>query len=129
MEPVRVITDLAGWETQLGEALKHDFYGLTVDALKARVAEGRYLALHLPGPACAVLELKEFQGEKAMNIIALTGYRMPMALSEWVKVAKRLALEQGCRRIVVGGRPGWVRALKAHGYKLRSTLLEMEFTT
>lgn len=90
---------------------------LSFEELNGWVEQGKVAAL--PGKKSVIVyEIVDYEstGERAIQVIAAGGDLEELrndirpALEEW-------ALQQGCSHVLIEGRAGWVRALKAHGYR------------
>ena len=125
MEPTRItaVYDIDPWETELTAALANDLYGMTFQELSEGVTAKQYVALEVEGQACCVLELVRGGG---LHVIALGGTGMAHWLSQLWDVIRNIAREQGCTRVTLNGRLGWVRELKRLGFSQKSTIMAAE---
>jgi len=124
MEQIRLTRDLR--RPELAEAAEADLLGLDVGELEAGVASGEYLAVDIEGQATAVLEIRPIRlGRRALSVVALGGAGMDQWLSRFVAFLDWLARDQGCTQVLAVGRPGWRKALRAHGFQEGMTLMTM----
>lgn len=63
----------------------------------------------------SVTELLPYQHNKALRIILMGGKQ----IDSWVdtKIFEKFAKQQGCNRIEIVGRKGWIKKLESRGYK------------
>ncbi len=125
MEPARLIFDLQPYEAELRQALEYDFFGESYETVQEKVTTKDYVAVELPGPAIAVLDIKFTAAGRVLNIVALAGKSMHREVRGWVEVGRRIAKEQDCVELAVAGRKGWGRVLRRLGFEDRSFLTSL----
>lgn len=124
MEQVRLITDLAGWIPRLEQAMDHDVDGHSVLEVVERVRSGEFLAVEVDGKGLLVVEILEREN-RVLNVVVCAGWQMPRWIARAVGFLRSMAADQGCPKIRVQGRPGWVRVLSGFGFVRRATILEL----
>ncbi len=87
----------------------------TVDELIAELASGR-AQLWLAEHSALVTELVEQGSDRCLHIWLAGGSLADIlglrpGLEAWAR-------GQGCSHITIDGRPGWIRVLRRHGYRL-----------
>jgi len=113
------VTPLGEWERCRGwieAALEYAGGTHTIEDIEAGLTSGQFT--FWPGQRCAIVtELNVYPRFKALNIFLVGGdlqeiLEMEPHICAWAKA-------HGCERVYQIGRPGWKRALEAHGYQVR----------
>lgn len=105
---------------QFAEAMQGGLH--TVESLETDVANGD--AYFWPGRDCAVIAKRVVypNGEAVMQTQWAVGdLEEVLSLAPGIEAAARLV---GCSRMLIEGRKGWERVMKAHGYTPWSVTLE-----
>lgn len=76
--------------------------------------------------AVITMEMTETKSGKTMFLMTAGGDNIDVWLDEFLDVADNIAKEQGCDKMAIKGRPGWVRKLKTHGFEHKYTILERD---
>lgn len=117
-------------EDYIKHALNYDPSEKEVDATLANIQDGKWLlAVAYVGKdiiAAYVMNIQHTLGAKVCSILYAGGKEMDKWLASWMDIWRNIALEQGCSRIVVRGRPGWQRTLKEYGFKPKIVILEAD---
>ena len=95
-------------------ALAHAGGGHSLDDIEALVAAGE--ARLWVSQAAAMVTLVEDEPRQRRLLIWLAGGDLDELVNDLRPRAEAWEREQGCRRVIVAGRPGWERALARHGY-------------
>jgi hypothetical protein len=110
---------VAEWERcrpWLEAALEHDGGHYGIDDVWDAILAGR--ATFWPGKRSAVVsQFWYFPKAKVCNHW-LAGGDMDELLNEMQPVIDDWARKAGCAEMTIAGRPGWVRAMKPHGFEL-----------
>jgi hypothetical protein len=101
----------AAW---LDGALAHAGRSHRLADVEAMVRAGE--AQFWPGARCALVTTIEDDPLERRLVIWLAGGSLAELIEDFGPRLDRWARGQGCRRIVLIGRPGWERALKPIGY-------------
>jgi hypothetical protein len=75
-------------------------------------------AIELDGRVAALLTVEKVADE--IRVVSAVGHDMSQWLDAWMQGLIDFARVEGCSRIRVRGRPGWVRALKPWGFRTHS---------
>ncbi|THD80638.1 MAG: hypothetical protein E7812_07870 [Phenylobacterium sp.] len=81
-----------------------------------RALIGRGAAQLWTAPAAAAVTMIEDDPEERRLLVWLAGGDLRTLIVEMLPQAEDWARAQGCRRMLVLGRPGWERAMKPMGY-------------
>jgi hypothetical protein len=113
-EMQRLLTRLASRREQIESALHHGGDTHTYDEIVALCASGRLMLWYLPN-SFMITEIHTFPRIKHHHHFLGGGDLQEIVDThpDVILMAKAL----GCSRLTVAGRPGWVKALKAHGWK------------
>lgn len=121
-------------------AIKHHFEKVvadntetsTVDGIYKRAVNGDYIViLALENDVTFMAMVCEIvtcdTGLKILMIPQLAGYEMGSWIDELVIQLHQLADRLGCEKIMIsGGRKGWIKAMKPHGGKMTSVVIEFD---
>jgi hypothetical protein len=116
-------------ESQIQRALDYTRGELTTDYIKTQLESGNaLLLLALDGAILAsiVCEIVDTASLRVCHIIACGGEKADIWLDKWHEVIVPLAKEQGCRRISLSGRKGWVKKLQKYGFNYAYTTIDQE---
>lgn len=95
---------------------------LTLDDVAARL-EANTAALWPADRSVIVTELDDYGPDLREIHVWLGGGDLGELLNFQRERAEAQARGWGCHRATITGRPGWVRALKRHGYRVQSVTL------
>jgi hypothetical protein len=79
-----------------------------------------------PGAAAAMVTLVEEDPCERRLLIWLAGGSLVELVGQLLPRAEAWARAEGCRRLLIIGRPGWERALKSHGFAPLARLIAKE---
>ena len=114
-------TRCAPW---LDAALAHAGRSHALDDVLGMLARGE--ARLWAGEAAAMVTLIEDEPLERRLLIWLAGGDLDELVTCLRPVAERWAREEGCRRVLVVGRPGWERALAPEGYAPLARIIAKE---
>lgn len=115
------------WErcaTHLAVALEHAGDTHSLDDVARMVREGE--AQFWPGRASGMVTILEDDPAERRLLIWLAGGELRELVEELRPAAEAWARGQGCRRVMIIGRPGWERALAPKGYAPLARLIAKE---
>lgn len=104
--------------------------GITFEALCERVAGGEYrvvLAMVAGEPAAVVVLEIVYNGnptKKTLSVIVAGGEKLGLWLHPMNRALREIAKAHACERVIIGGRPGWERALRRLGWEKVGVILE-----
>lgn len=105
-------------------ALAHGTGAYALADVEAMVRAGK--AQFWPGRrTAAVTTIEQDPGDRWL-LVWLAGGDLAELTEELRPKAERWARGQGCRRMLIIGRPGWERALKTHGYAPAARIIAKE---
>jgi len=78
------------------------------------------------GPTAAMVTILEDEPRERRLLIWLAGGDLEELVERLRPAAERWAKAQGCRRVLVVGRPGWERALAPEGYAPLARIIAKE---
>jgi len=115
-------------EPWITDALARGKADIGADEVKQQLERGG-MQLWLPwdgrrARGCCVTEIVDSVRGKACNLVVVAGEQFETwrhlldAIKAWARV-------QGCARLEAGGREGWVRRVKADGWRPVRTVIEM----
>lgn len=108
----------------LDAALAHAGRTHSLTDVKAMVAAGE-AQLWVADAAAMVTMIEDDPCERRL-LIWLAGGDLQTLLEQFRLPMERWAKAQGCRRVLLIGRPGWERALKTFGYAPAARILAKE---
>lgn len=76
--------------------------------------------------ASIVCEIIQTCGVKVCHILACGGTKADTWLDKWYDLIVPLAKEQGCSRISISGRVGWIKKLGKYGFKHAYTTIDQD---
>ena len=115
-------TRWAELEPRFQRAMDHDPMGMKAMHILDGVLDGDMVVLELDQTIMAI-EIKGAYGERIANIVAFEGTDGLECFHAYDDILMALALEQRCDQLMLMGRKGWRRALKAWGWTEASTIL------
>jgi len=118
------IAELAPWFKRLERACDHDLDGHSVLEIVEGIKSGQFLAFVVGGTGLVVVEVLERE-HRVLNVVACAGWGMPRWIQQMVAFLQQLATDQGCAKVRVQGRRGWIRVLQGLGFTYRASVLEM----
>jgi hypothetical protein len=117
-------------ELHISRALAHTRGELKAETLKRRLIENDAILLvvleHNNIIAAIVAEIVETDGPRVCHIIACGGHKADLWLDKWYSVIIPIAKEQGCTRLSLTGRKGWVKKLSKYGLSHAYTTLDQD---
>ena len=124
MEPIRLITDLKKWSALIELACDYDLDGHSHLEVVERVKAGEFLAVEIDERAVLIIEVLERE-HRVLNVVLCAGWAMPKWISSAVAFLRKMAVDQGCEKVRVQGRPGWVKVLGRRGFANKAAVMEM----
>lgn len=116
--------DWARFAPQLDAALAHAGRTHTLADVRAMVEAGQAQAW--VGPRAAVITVIEDDPGERRLLIWLAGGELSDATERLLPRIEAWASEQGCRRSMIIGRPGWERVLATRGYAPLARIIAKE---
>ena len=112
-------------------AMQHSYGDMTTKDVLERVASGNLLMLvAMVGDeirACFCLELVERFTGKTCHCMILAGSGIDDWIDTWMACWREVALQYGCDRLTIKGRPGWARYAKhKFGFKHLYTVMSLD---
>lgn len=117
-------TDWARCAPWIDAALTHAGRSHELADVQEMVAQDQ--AQFWPGDRAAMVTLVEDEPRERRLLIWLAGGELEELVNLLRPAAERWAQEQGCRRVLVIGRPGWERALAPEGYAPLARIIAKE---
>ena len=121
------------WERvshQIDSALSHTKGELKLSTVYDRLIANEILLLVVADKnqiaASIVVEFPETDGPKVCHIMACGGDKADLWLDKWYDAIIPIAKEQGCSRLALTGRKGWIKKLSKYGFKHAYTTLEQD---
>ena len=109
-------------EPRFHRALEYDPMDLKTTHIIDGVLDGEMIILELDSTIMAI-EIKGARGSRIANIVAFEGEDGLQCFHAYDDILCAIALEQRCDQLMLMGRKGWRRALKAWGWVEASTIL------
>jgi hypothetical protein len=110
IQPAAVLKEWPQAKPWLEQAFEHS-EGDTAEAHLPALLSDQEQLWHIHGKAWALTAMYEGKRGRLFQCIALGGKEMDAWFPAFVDRAEHWAKEQGCKRVLVAGRPGWRKAL------------------